>query len=245
MSSPHFGTTIIDDRSATVAYTGTWVVGGTTNEWNDTVSSSVKAGDKITVLFIGKTIGVYGTYDSTSGGVKTSYAIDGGPATTVTASPSSNGLDEYQQLFWKSGTLSKGSHSLVITMVAVNSSTGYGEGTIWFDYFNATFGTESSYLSSPRSSYTTSSYGTAPSTTSTVAVIAKKVLHSAIIGATVGAVCIVLVLCALFLHRRKRRENARTAQQMHQLPSAIEPHVPNHSFVGGFTGFPQPLASPY
>ncbi|KAJ6606866.1 hypothetical protein B0H10DRAFT_2074100 [Mycena sp. CBHHK59/15] len=250
-----FSATIIDDRNSTVTYTGTWVVGGTTNEHDDTVSSSVKVGDKFTVPFTGTAIGVYGTYDSTSGGVKTSYAIDGNSVTTVTANPSANGLDDYQQLFWQSDTLSSGSHSLVVTMVAVNSNAGDGEGTVWFDFFNVTNAASSSSSSSSssgtstgKSTSTGSSSPATASSSSTTAVATKKSSHSGIIGGLVVAI-IVLILCALFLYRRKRRAYSRTAaQQMHQLPPTIEPYLPAQASsapMGGFPGSAQPLVSPY
>jgi hypothetical protein len=44
---------IIDDKDATVVYTGTWVTGGTTHEHAGTVSSSVKVGDSFLVPFTG------------------------------------------------------------------------------------------------------------------------------------------------------------------------------------------------
>ncbi|KAK7023159.1 Amidohydro-rel domain-containing protein, partial [Favolaschia claudopus] len=105
-------------------YSGTWTPGGTKNEHGGTVSSSLKVGDHFTVPFTGVHLyRGYGTFDSSSAGVQTSYAID----------------NPFQQLFWQSDKLDDGDHNLVVTMVSVNN-VGDGEGTIWFDYFNVTLG---------------------------------------------------------------------------------------------------------
>ncbi|KAF7351878.1 Amidohydro-rel domain-containing protein [Mycena venus] len=126
---------LIDDRDPKITYTGTWNLGGTPNEYNGTVSSSIKVGNHFSVPFTGTAIGVYGTFDSSSAGVETSYEIDGGPTTTVTSR--SSGKDSFQQLFWQSDPVGTGPHTLVVTMVAVNTNFQAGEGTVWFDYFNS------------------------------------------------------------------------------------------------------------
>lgn len=54
----------------------------------------------------GTSITVYGTYDSSSAGVQTSYSVDGGNMNKET-SPAS-GKDTYQQQFWASGPLQQG-----------------------------------------------------------------------------------------------------------------------------------------
>ncbi|KAJ7500744.1 hypothetical protein B0H11DRAFT_1994273 [Mycena galericulata] len=143
---------LIDDRDPSVTYVGTWVIGGTIHEYDDTVTSSLNVGDHFSVPFTGTGVAVYGTYDSSSGGVKTLYAIDGDVGITVVSSASPNGLDDYQQLFWQSGTLSSGSHTLVVTMEALNDNQGAGEGTIWFDYFNVTLAASSAAPPPPPSS---------------------------------------------------------------------------------------------
>jgi hypothetical protein len=44
---------IIDDRDPKITYTGTWNLGGTANEHNGTVSSSIKVGNHFSVPFTG------------------------------------------------------------------------------------------------------------------------------------------------------------------------------------------------
>ncbi|KAJ7100806.1 hypothetical protein B0H15DRAFT_461899 [Mycena belliarum] len=235
--------TIIDDRDKRVSYTGSWVVGGTSRERGGTVSSSLKVGDRFVVPFTGSGIGVYGTFDASSAGVKTSYAIDNGKPVIITSS--SSGGDSYQQLFWRSPALPNTAHQLVVTMVAVNSGLADREGTIWFDYFNvssttattatvattATIARTSSFSSTVRG--TSSGRGGATATLPTaaghspassgsgVAVVdtgKKSTSHAAIIAVVV--VLVLALLCAAaFLLRRRRKQ-----QQQHKytdfMPSA-------------------------
>ncbi len=55
------------------------------------------------LIIIGTQIAVYGTYDYSSSGVITSYAVDGGNATRVTHSSGSG--DTYNEMFWESDPL--------------------------------------------------------------------------------------------------------------------------------------------
>jgi hypothetical protein len=54
-------------------------------------------------IFEGISIAVYGTIDTTSEGVITTYSIDGAPAAQATAQSGSG--DTFQQQFWKSDQL--------------------------------------------------------------------------------------------------------------------------------------------
>ncbi|KAJ7355308.1 hypothetical protein DFH08DRAFT_803351 [Mycena albidolilacea] len=178
---------LIDDRDPKISYTGTWNLGGSPNEHNSTVSSSIKVGNHFSVPFTGTAIGVYGTFDSSSAGVETSYEIDGGPTTTVTSR--SSGKDSFQQLFWQSDAVEAGRHTLVVTMVAVNSNFQAGEGTVWFDYFNVTHA-----AASPSSHKTVSS-------------------HAALIGGVVAGVVVLILAAGLLLYlRRRRKHNGMSAR---------------------------------
>jgi hypothetical protein len=44
---------LIDDRDPKITYTGTWNLGGSPNEHNSTVSSSIKVGNHFSVPFTG------------------------------------------------------------------------------------------------------------------------------------------------------------------------------------------------
>ena len=56
-----------------------------------------------TLSFPGTLISVYGSLDSTSGGVVSSYALDGAAAAEATSRAVAG--DNYNQLFWASPTL--------------------------------------------------------------------------------------------------------------------------------------------
>ncbi|KAF7368508.1 Amidohydro-rel domain-containing protein [Mycena venus] len=187
---------IIDDRDPTITYTGTWNLGGATNEHNGTVSSSINVGNHFSVPFTGTEIGVYGTFDSSSAGVETSYEIDGGPTTTVGLS---FGRDISQRLFWQSDALGAGSHTLVVTMVAVNSNFSAGEGTVWFDYFNVTHADSASPSSS-------------------------KVSHASLIGGVTASVMVFIIaagLLLLYLRRKREHKNTPPASSITPLPAPV------------------------
>ncbi|KAF8176343.1 hypothetical protein K438DRAFT_1979137 [Mycena galopus ATCC 62051] len=256
---------IIDDQDPSVKYTGTWVVGGTVHEHDDTVSSSVQVGNNFLVPFTGTAIAVYGTYDAGSAGVQTSYAIDGGTPTTVTSTSSPN--DSYQQLFWQSGPVSSGAHSLVVTMVAVNTNQGAGEGTIWFDYFNVTTdattdisntaspSTSASQSKSSSASHTEgSSTATSPTSSSTSAgtTAARASSHTSIIAGVIIAVVVVILVAGAVFRRRRRAARQYFGTVPLSPPSMSNGPPPTQPFLPGtpmtpMSGLPgsAPMATSY
>ncbi|KAF9448077.1 hypothetical protein P691DRAFT_801365 [Macrolepiota fuliginosa MF-IS2] len=123
----------VDDRDTRVQFTGVWPLGGSPNEYKETVSSSTRVGDSFVVPFYGNSIVVYGTIDATSGGVVTNYSIDGGSPEQAVSQRASR--DTSHQQFWASSPLNITQHELTVTMAKVNPDPQPGEGTIWFDYF--------------------------------------------------------------------------------------------------------------
>ncbi|KAJ7899302.1 hypothetical protein B0H14DRAFT_3124257 [Mycena olivaceomarginata] len=203
----------IDDRDPKITYTGTWNLGGSPNEHNSTVSSSIKVGNHFSVPFTGTAIGVYGTFDSSSAGVETSYEIDGGPTTTVTSR--SSGKDSFQQLFWQSDAVEAGRHTLVVTMVAVNSNFQAGEGTVWFDYFNVTHA-----AASPSPHKTVSS-------------------HAALIGGVVAGVVVLILAAGLLLYLRRRKHNATSITPLPvPVPATMAESGPQRMVSSGKRGSP-------
>ncbi|KAK0216787.1 hypothetical protein IW262DRAFT_1463727 [Armillaria fumosa] len=208
--------TTIDDRDGSVSRIGTWTDGGTPHEYDSTVSSSKSDGDHLMVTFTGTQIAVYGTYDYSSSGVITSYAVDGGNATRVTHSPGSG--DTYNEMFWESDLLELQQHQLVVTMVHVNTDYGDLEGTVWFDYFNvynettstsASPLTGSATLSSSPSSSTANPSDAAASLASSDSSSANI---GAIVGGIVGGVFVFLVVAVVFVwyRSRQKRRDAHT-----------------------------------
>ncbi|KAJ7823825.1 hypothetical protein B0H14DRAFT_1308212 [Mycena olivaceomarginata] len=212
--------TFIDDRDPKITYAGTWNQSGTPNEHNGTVSSSINVGDHFSVPFTGTSIGVYGTFNSSSAGVNTSYKIDGGPITTVPSDPSAK--DSYQQLFWQSNPLRTGPHILLVKMVAVNNKAGPGEGTVWFDYFNVT-------------------HARSPSPSSP-----KKTSHAALVGGvTAGVVVLIMALSLLFLYNRRRKRKYKSTPSAPSttplpFPATMAESGPSLAASSGKRGRPNP-----
>jgi len=116
-------TQLIDDQDHShVTYVGNWIRGGSPGEYGKTVASSTRVNDSFTVAFKGNltlflkvdviscfgffpgtSISVYGTLDATSGGVVTSYTLDGASAALATST--SVPRDISNQLFWASPAL--------------------------------------------------------------------------------------------------------------------------------------------
>ncbi|KAG6910352.1 hypothetical protein DXG01_011421 [Tephrocybe rancida] len=190
------GTSIIDDQDLSkVTYNGTrWIVGGSPEENNETVASSTNVGDFFTVSFRGTNIAVFGTFDSTSGGVETTYSIDG--SAPVTATSQAGTTDTFRQQFWRSGPLAIGDHKLVVNMTKVNSDPTANEGTVWFDYFLVTDPTISSTAPG------------APIVSQPAKEGATNAHTGAIIGAVFGGLFFLLGVVFLCLfYRRKTRVN--------------------------------------
>ena len=123
---PTMSQSYIDDQDFTrVTYTGAWMLGGVPAEYESTDSGSTVVGSFFTVSFQGEWAGakqtleyrwpilsegnsivVYGTIDSTSGGVTTNYSIDGGAVSQAVSLAGSG--DTYKQQFWQSDTLQLG-----------------------------------------------------------------------------------------------------------------------------------------
>ncbi|KAK7052079.1 Amidohydro-rel domain-containing protein [Favolaschia claudopus] len=265
MSSGKPSSTIIDDRDVSVKYSGTWTPGGTKNEHGGTVSSSLKVGDHFTVPFSGTSIAVYGTFDSSSAGVQTSYAIDNRSPDTITSGSSPN--DSFQQLFWQSDKLDDGDHNLVVTMVSVNN-VGDGEGTIWFDYFNVTLGNNlagsnsnsgsSTAPNSQTSSQSSSTSSSSPSATNSAGPGATggSSSHTSVIAGVVVAVVIVILAASLALRRWKRGRRFASFDAMANGPPPTQPFldqppipmsgVPGAApLAGPYTGRPSPSPLPY
>jgi len=193
---------IIDDQDLSkVVYNGTWVKGGSVYEYDNTVASSTTVGDSFTVTFKGTSIGVYGTIDATSGGVITSYSIDGGTPTKATAQAAPT--DTFRQQFWSSSEFSLAVHKLHVTMVKVNNNPQPGEGTVWFDYFYVTDPTITSTMPLTPSS-------TSPTITNTAHQSAPV---GAIVGSILGGLSLVLAIVLVFLFYRRRRAPKSVAQQ--------------------------------
>lgn len=197
--------------------------------------------------------------DATSGGVITSYSIDGASSSNVTTQA---GLgDTYHQQFWSSEQfpvavqwvqqvlIDNHVHLLAsrlrVTMVKVNNVTQSGEGTIWFDYFLVRDPTVVTYP-------TTSSAPLTP-TTSPISNSRQSTPIGSIVGGALGGLSLLLVaIFLLVLYRRghtklspKKIYNSQSnhdfeiisgkltlgnLQRCHPVTSAPRTHLSNHIY---------------
>ncbi|KAH9476318.1 hypothetical protein JR316_0011893 [Psilocybe cubensis] len=238
---------IIDDSDlSAVKYVGNgWTKGGTSHENAGTVTSSTEVGDSFSVTFTGTRITVFGTIDSTSQGVVTSYSVDGAPPQQFT-SPAGSG-DTYKQPFWQSPQLSAQQHNLVVTMIKVNPVPDQGEGTVWFDFFqvDAISQTSNTPSGSSTSSPSTSSALTLtpsnpPNETSSNLPAASPTNKKGNIAPAVGGIVAAIALLALFiiyLIVRRRRRNFR-----HEVTRPPKPEI-DASFTQTPGYMPLPLGN--
>lgn len=226
-------TTILDDRSPSIVYSGSWDQGGTPREHEGTVSSSMTPGSSFTVKFTGSRIAVLGTVDASSAGVQTSYSIDGGAPQVVTT-PNARG-QLYEEVLWRSPSLAQAEHTLKVEMVKVNPSNQPFQGTVWFDFVrfattedetNSSSAappppTQSSPPSSPAPSPTSDPNGpqisgskiSAPASSQSAAntpvdTEKKSTNIAPIVGGVVAALLVLLGITAIFLvvrHRKRKR----------------------------------------
>ncbi|KAF8148383.1 hypothetical protein B0H34DRAFT_736754 [Crassisporium funariophilum] len=113
--------TRIDDTDRSIVYSSGWEATGGPDEYQETTMSTSNQGASATVSFSGTQISVFGTIaDKGLGDAPTSsYRVDGGSAKTVVSTLGNN--IQYGQLFYNSGRLAAGQHTLVITYTGQSS----------------------------------------------------------------------------------------------------------------------------
>ncbi|KAG5350568.1 hypothetical protein C0989_010355 [Termitomyces sp. Mn162] len=104
-------TGLVDDRDPQIAYSGDWVLGGST-------------GATATFSFTGSLVAVFGTISTPA---VSTYAIDGSVVFTLTADHHTDNV-QYKQQFFASDQLSNSYHTLVVTSTFAGAS-------LWIDYF--------------------------------------------------------------------------------------------------------------
>ncbi|KAF8064359.1 hypothetical protein FPV67DRAFT_218222 [Lyophyllum atratum] len=113
----------LDDTSSNFTYTGSWISGGVSVEYNGTTHGTATAGTQATVLFTGSSIEVYGTIGAGNDSfvAVSSYTIDGDLSSTTTFTGRPASVVQYKQSFYTSPRLSAKDHVLVITCVTLNN----------------------------------------------------------------------------------------------------------------------------
>jgi len=152
------GPYFVDDNNPAIKYTpaASWGTGGAEYDFLHTTHGSNAAGASFSYTFQGKGISFYG--DINNGTLMSaSISIDGGAAVSYVAPTQPSTVTSNNQ-FFKSGELSDGSHTLVVTAKNANP--------IWLDYILVTPGTGASAPSSSSSvKSASSSTGSGISTT--------------------------------------------------------------------------------
>ncbi|KAJ7153918.1 hypothetical protein C8R43DRAFT_1235314 [Mycena crocata] len=136
----------IDDTNSRVTYTGpAWrkFTGGQT-DFEHTSQESSSAGDSFSITFEGESIDFYGGLTPSDAGVQklASMVLDGG--TPVIYNAPQNPPASSNNIFYSSGVISSGKHTLVVTSESEN--------TLWADYFLVTPNRSGSSTASPNTS---------------------------------------------------------------------------------------------
>ncbi|KAG8780525.1 hypothetical protein FRC15_009497 [Serendipita sp. 397] len=202
------GKVIVDDRDASVSYTGTWTDTTSLQEYLGTtrLSPSKANGGNATFQFSGQSISVYGSTDvsAQSGGnpTKIQFTLDDGENGAVNqysyeSAASTNGI-YHIPFFTKSGLATDRMHTLVVTPA--------NDSPFFLDYFVYT-------------PVETSGGGTTSGPNIGI-----------IVGAAVGGVVVLFLLfCAVFLWRRKRRQGAVDGERRRRGRFSSEKPKQDHS----------------
>ncbi|KAL4254464.1 hypothetical protein ABKN59_003646 [Abortiporus biennis] len=196
MSDSDLFSTIVDDQSGQIHYSSSWIPlypAPTTK--NSTVTLTTTPGSSFSFSFTGAGIVVYGTYLPLNGSTTSTaatYSIDGAPPFTNTNPTIQQEADN--QVFWDSGLIKNGDHTLSVVVTAVNENSAYV-----IDYL--------AVVSKDASSSSTS----ASIPTSSTAVSVSRSKSSSPVGAIVGGVVggvvfLALIVIALFFFLRRRRD---------------------------------------
>ncbi|KAJ7061334.1 hypothetical protein C8F01DRAFT_1369512 [Mycena amicta] len=212
----------VDDRDSRITYSPPWTFFGSDEDFMHTSQASPGKGATLTLPFQGRGISFYGGINNGSAALgqvlNASMTIDGGPPTffvppTQTAAVTTN------DLYFNSGVLANGNHTLVVT--------AENEHTVWADYF----------LIVPPPATSSSGSGSATNTANASSQIGKSKSKSAVgpgVGGAIGGVILVglLVAVVVLCLRRRRRKQAG------DYPLDLQPGSPPSMQVTPFSDYP-------
>ncbi|KAJ7479743.1 hypothetical protein FB451DRAFT_1365463 [Mycena latifolia] len=137
---------IVDDGD--LQYSGTWVGGGAPIEYRGTTKWSSAKGSTASLTFVGTSITVYASVSAQRPAASLSFAVDESITGSYTSAANLD-VGLYHEALWTSPTLSDGTHTLVITQTAAQST-----GVIYLDYllYDTTSAAVSTYFIDDRDS---------------------------------------------------------------------------------------------
>ncbi|KAF8523461.1 hypothetical protein BU17DRAFT_63753 [Hysterangium stoloniferum] len=104
----------VDDTSTAISYAGDWqALIGSSRQWMQTVHGAPSVGSTATLSWRGTQVTVIGTVPVGNGSTISSYQLDDGASTSVTFECAPTAV--FSQVFWDSGIVRDGLHTLVIT----------------------------------------------------------------------------------------------------------------------------------
>jgi len=203
------GVVIIDDSDPMVSYNPSWTQEADPDALSGGIHYSTQIGDLATVTFTGTAISVFGVVIGSRSQSSSSYTIDGSVAGQYNRYPGRIGYGTivHNVLFFQSGTLSPGSHTLVVnrTGTGYNYGAPAGPARLSLDYFEYTpiSSSNTSTTNSPTNSVS-GSFATTPTedsaTTPSVSQggntpsSSSQIPTSTLIGVVIGAVVALLVI---------------------------------------------------
>ncbi|KAF7364582.1 hypothetical protein MVEN_00327200 [Mycena venus] len=225
------GAYFIDDRDPQIKYTPAWRQFGSDPDFQHTSQATTNVGDSLSLTFEGawndifvpvvipnvvkgSSIRFFGGF--TSATEQASIAVDGGPA-TIWIPPST--ATQTNNLIYSSGNLTPGNHTIVVT--AMNDQA------VWADYFLVTPNPPGTVISGSSSSSGSPSGSSTPSPSNTPQPSHKSTPVGAIVGPIVGVLALVALVAAIFLCRRRRRQQDESVE-----PPMSNGIAPGPSFSG-------------
>ncbi|KJA18653.1 hypothetical protein HYPSUDRAFT_218052 [Hypholoma sublateritium FD-334 SS-4] len=195
IETPTGNTVIIDDRSPSLVYAGSWNQGGIASEFGGTDTWTNASGSTASIDFSGTQISVWGTVAMIGVGVapQSSYSIDDGTPVLFVGIQRSD--PQYMQLFFQSDTLPFNNHTLRIETLA--SGGDYSLDFLSVVPLNSTGASSPSTSTSPITA-------TAAAHSST-----KNVPIGAILGGVLGGIGVIAltIIGVLFLKRKQSDES--------------------------------------
>ncbi|KAF8624257.1 hypothetical protein AX15_005962 [Amanita polypyramis BW_CC] len=187
----------VDDTDPSILYTGSWNEGGTSFDSNKTAHLATSSGSQAVLSFYGTSVAVFGRLQNVTASPESStatFTLDSNAPVVFDTVPPSQSNTIYQVPIFQSFNLSLDHHQLQIT-AHDNSSN------LWLDFI---------MYEQPLSSTTTSGTGQPTSSTSSRSSNYNAIVGPAV-GGTIGGVVGFILIMAIVVWFRRRRNSANLA----------------------------------